>query len=262
MNAGRPPRTLAFMDGILRVAPEPAPGALFIELPFHPELPGDPPRAILSLKAAGDMKYEPSAEGPGRASIRRSLGIAPGALRGIRLLHSRDAFWAEEDSSQGGDGLLTRDRGLVPSVTVADCMPIYLYDAASGAFGLLHSGWKGTGIVVRALERLRGGREGEGMDSLGVILGPAIGGECYEVDEERAAVFEAEFGPEAVLRGGGRPRLSLLGANLALLRKKGVRHITVIDSCTRCSPFLGSYRREGSASFTRMIALAGYFPGP
>jgi hypothetical protein len=29
---------------------------------------------------------------------------------------------------------------------VADCLPIFVYDRRGGAFALLHSGWKGTGI--------------------------------------------------------------------------------------------------------------------
>ena len=31
-------------------------------------------------------------------------------------------------------------------------MPLYLYDPVTGVFGIVHSGWKGTGIVVDAIE--------------------------------------------------------------------------------------------------------------
>ena len=47
--------------------------------------------------------------------------------------------------------MITKNPSLMPVVTVADCMPLYLYDSVSGVFGVVHSGWKGTGIIGEAL---------------------------------------------------------------------------------------------------------------
>jgi YfiH family protein len=175
------------------------------------------------------------------------------------------------------------------SVTVADCLPVYLYDTASGAFALVHSGWKGTGIVLRALELMAElGRSKP--EAVAAVLGPCISVCCYKVDPERAAAFEKEFGgnfsglevaagKEATgleaaaaaylgpvsrreeTKGGPAWYLDLKAANVRLLAGAGVRNIAVCEDCTFTDARLGSFRREGpqNGSYTRMLALAGYF---
>jgi copper oxidase (laccase) domain-containing protein len=138
-------------------------------------------------------------------------------------------------------------------------MPIFVYDPDSGAYGLLHSGWKGTGILAEAIGlmgRLYGSRPG----NLSVTFGPCIGSCCYVVDEERARAFESEFGSAAVDRPDGRPRLNLVEANRALADALGVVDPAIAGSCTCCDGRFGSFRRQGPSSFTRMAVAIGY-PG-
>jgi YfiH family protein len=154
-------------------------------------------------------------------------------------------------------------------VTVADCLPVFLYDTGSGAFGLLHSGWRGTGIVLSALALMKE-RWHTRPEALAAVLGPCIGVCCYQVDGERAAAFEGEFGgggpyplgpvTERRVQAEGNPRryLNLRAANARLLAAAGVRHIAVCGDCTFTDERLGSYRREGR-DYTRMAALTGYF---
>jgi polyphenol oxidase len=149
-----------------------------------------------------------------------------------------------------------RDPSLAAAVTVADCMPIWLLDRRSGAFGILHSGWRGTGILgvaMRAIAR----RFGSDPGSISVILGPAIGCCCYAVGEERAEAFAAEHGEGSVSRSGGRWRLDLRAANISIAERAGAGSLLSIEACTSCDPRLGSYRRQGPDSFTRMLAVCG-----
>lgn len=151
--------------------------------------------------------------------------------------------------------MLTADRDLPLAVTVADCMPIFLSDRAGGAHGILHSGWKGTGIVAVALDLMHS-RWGTEPADLEVVLGPCIGACCYRVDEARAEAFAAQWGEAAVRIGGdGAPHLDLRAANITLLQQRGVERITVVSDCTACSEILGSFRREGAQRFTRMLAV-------
>ena len=83
----------------------------------------------------------------------------------------------------GADGLLTVEPGVLLSVYVADCGPVWLADRGSGAVGLVHSGRAGTagGIVGRAIGRMV--REfGTRPEELVVVLGPCIRPPHYEVD--------------------------------------------------------------------------------
>jgi len=194
-----------------------------------------------------------------REAFLRSLGFDPSRVLGLHLVHSRRVHFADrvgEAQAEGADGLLLQDASLAASITVADCMPIWLLDSDSGAFGLLHSGWRGTGILAAAVHELRR-RFGSRAASMAAILGPAIGPCCYDVPEERALAFASEFGEACVSRLGASWRLDLRAANIALAEGLGLGALLSVEACTSCDARLGSYRRQGPASFTRMLALCG-----
>lgn len=255
------------------------------------------PLALLSLRPAGSLRYQAPGANPLREGFFRGLGIRPGRVVGVELHHSRRVLFLDPpfasaegegaferdglalagldpgalegdarcegdggpEAAPGVDGLVTRDPALLPCVTVADCMPLWLLDRGSGAFGVLHSGWKGTGILAAALRGM-GKRFGTEPGRLALILGPAIGPCCYAVPPARAEYFAREFGEEAVERDGASARLDLRKANIALARSLGVGALLSIEACSSCDPRLGSFRREGAAAFTRMVALAGHLP--
>lgn len=233
------------------------------------------PEAILSERSAGDMAYRRGQPNAARDRFFGAIGAPPGAVLAVELKHTRSVILydgsrpfpelAEEAAARGGaDGIISARGDVAVSVTVADCMPIFLYDRGSGAFGVLHSGWKGTGILRVALD-LMTSRLGTRPADLSVILGPAIGACCYTVDEARARAFAAEFGDRAVSMqakeqgGAHRYALDLAEANRMLAAQLGIGALRDETDCTFCSPELGSFRREGAAAFTRMVAVCGYF---
>jgi YfiH family protein len=222
----------------------------------------------ISSRAAGDMRHS----GGNRERFFRSLGLEPDRVRSCAQIHSRIVLEADDSfvNQSKADGMTARDRGIVLAVTVADCLPVFLYDTETGAYALLHSGWKGTGIVLRALSMMAE-RWGTRPSSVAALLGPCIRPCCYYVDEGRAAAFEAEFGGSVggypvgdyplgpvVSRNGGRPALDLQAANARLLAGAGVRNLSYCVDCTFTDERLGSFRREGQ-SYTRMLAVLGYF---
>ncbi len=242
-----------------------APGNDFFSLPLSDAAAdGKPvPSLFLSSRSAGSMTYEPSAGNPVRDSWIRARGFDPGGVLAVTLAHSRIVRTAAVPGELQGveaDGILTANRGSCAVVTVADCMPIFLYDPGSGAFGVLHSGWKGTGILERAFEVLKSEWGANPRDVL-VTFGPCIGSCCYPVGDERARVFSDEFGPEAVTVIDGTPRLDLLAANLALARRCGAHSVRYAETCTSCDGRLGSFRRQGAQAFTRMAAAIGFPSG-
>jgi polyphenol oxidase len=229
------------------------------------------PRALLSLASAGSMRFLGPRGNPERTRLFGELGLEEERTLALELAHSRNVVFPEgaadferlADQARldgGADGIVLRDPGLVATVTVADCMPIWILDRSSGAFGVLHSGWKGTGILARAVEELER-RFGTCPESVSVILGPAIGPCCYDVPGQRAEAFGAEFGPASIARRGGRPYLDLLSANLAIAERLGLGSALAIEACTFCDPRFGSYRRQGPGAFTRMLAACGHFGG-
>ncbi len=92
----------------------------------------------------------------------------------LNQVHSRDVYNTDEltDIKTAGDGLFTNSRNNVLAVTIADCMPVFFSSRKSGYYGILHSGWKGTGISLEAVRKIQM-LTGEGVNDFEFILGPA-----------------------------------------------------------------------------------------
>ena len=105
------------------------------------------------------------------------------------------------------DGLVTAEPGVVLAVLTADCAPVLLADPAAGVVGAVHAGWRGlaAGVVeagVAAMAEL-----GADPAACTGLVGPAVGGCCYEVGPDvRAAVGDRYPAALATTRDG-RPAL-------------------------------------------------------
>ena len=131
------------------------------------------------------------------------------------------------------DALITAEPDLCLSVAVADCVPVAL--VGEREVGMVHSGWRGTlaGVSGKAAREL----EGAGIHA---YIGPSIRRCCYEVSEELAAEFAAEFGDGVV---SGR-YLSLQKAIRIDLEAAGVE-VHDLGLCSGCRPDLFySHRME------------------
>lgn len=146
------------------------------------------------------------------------------------------------------DGLVTRSAGLLLASTAADCVPVYLHCRTTGLVGLAHAGWRGVagGILGAAVGAMVA--EGAVVDDMEVHLGPAICGDCYEVDRP---VLEALGLP------GDRARVDLRGLLVGQAREAGVPGTTASTHCTRCDASrLHSHRGSGGQA-GRMAAFIG-----
>ncbi len=245
---------------------------MFVEIPLgNAAAPSSaqgrrPVRAGISLLKAGDMSPWRADSVPRRQALLHGIGWPDWGVYAVHQAHTLKVERVSgrapsELASLTADGLICEYGERLLTVTVADCLSIFIVDPLSGAFGIVHSGWKGTGIVREAIRRMRV-ELGVGPERLAVSIGPGIGPCCYGVSRERFEEFRSRFGETAVSReGGDEHRLDLRRANVALLEEAGVTDITVISDCTSCGRGFGSFRREGPAAFTRMMAFIGPFGG-
>ena len=159
------------------------------------------------------------------------------------------------------DALVTSVPDVLLVVTVADCLPVVLYDYRRTVIGLVHAGWKGTAerITENAI-RLMMQEFQTSPPHFVVYLGPSAGVCCYEVGPEVAKQF-----PERVVeRRSGKLYLDLKQANLQQLLSCGVKReqIEISSYCTICRPELfHSYRRDREQS-GRMMAVASLITQP
>lgn len=173
-----------------------------------------------------------------------------------RQVHGTELAWHDGGRGwlvlDGVDGHATSAPGVLLCVTIADCTPVYLLDAATGAMALLHAGWRGASarILDRGI-RLLAGRSGTQVENIVMHCGVGICGECYEVGSE---VFSAFGLPSPA---GGRGRLDVRGELVSQGRALGIRSISTSPWCSgHEGDRFHSHRRSGGAD-GRMIAYLG-----
>ncbi len=139
------------------------------------------------------------------------------------------------------DGLLTDEPGVYLATFFADCVPLYFVDVKRRAIALAHSGWRGTvARMGRCVVEKMGEVYGTDPADLVAAVGPSICQDCYEVSEDVADAFAAEFQrpgqKREILRekGGGKYQLDLWRANEIVLTEAGILpdRIQVTDLCT------------------------------
>jgi len=159
------------------------------------------------------------------------------------------------------DGLVAVTGGLVVGVVTADCVPVLLLDRARRAVAAVHAGWRGAahGVLRSGVERLQH-EAGSDAASIEAVIGPAIGGCCYEVGVEVRDAFEAASpGVTASVwtPHGDRLLLDLRRAVSLLLGGLGVRQVAQAGPCTRCGSGYYSYRRDGAGA-GRQLSFIGW----
>ncbi len=157
---------------------------------------------------------------------------------------------------EGLDGHATDSAGTLLTVTIADCIPVYLIDPVHRAVALLHAGWRGTaaGILAAGLRALSAEA---GTRSADVVMHAGVGicGRCYEVGRE--VVTGVGLTPDRAGPWHVDLRERLLGQAHAL----GIGEATRSDWCTAHDrPTFYSHRASGGTD-GRMVAYLGY-PSP
>ena len=196
-----------------------------------------------------------------RNRIYSALGINGDRVAALHQVHSKkvlnaDAVKGKPAGGIMGDGLISGDNSIILSVTVADCLPVFLLDKKNCFFGLLHSGRRGTGIVLNAVKMMEK-MLGSVKEDIAVLLGPGIGVCCYEVSEDLYLRFKNSYGETSAVKRNAKYFIDLREANINILKNIGIEDIGVIDDCTSCNKDLHSFRRDGKEKFGTMAALIG-----
>jgi YfiH family protein len=185
-----------------------------------------------------------------RHTLCRAAGLNEKRLVIPRQAHT-DRFRINETPFEGdADAVILTEPGIAAFIQVADCVPIILYAPDRHAGDVIHAGWRGTAQTITQktaawlIENAQAAPE-----QLQAVIGPSIGGCCYEVSPEvsEAVGRTLQGQPEsdyAVLQDNGKPRIDLKQVNRLQLNALGIRQVEILDACTRCeTEHLWSYRR-------------------
>jgi YfiH family protein len=226
--------------------------------------------ATISTKTDGNCYFAPTGDAAtdkttpmNRATFLAKLGIPCDRVVSAGLVHGAKAYRATTADDgivvPGVDALFAQSRDLFLSITVADCLPLFLFDPETKTFGLIHAGWRGlvAGIIpntIHAMTRAIGVRG----ENLLVGIGPGIGVCHFEVKNDVAAQF-AEF-PDAGLHGDGATFIDLRAVARTQLLALGVKadHLEISAECTydKKDKYL-SWRRDKPAFKETMMAVIG-----
>lgn len=151
-----------------------------------------------------------------------------------------------------GDGLTTDHRGLLISVSTADCVPVLFFDPVRRAVSAVHAGWRGThlNISAKAVGAMQSNYGSKPKDILAGI-GPSIGPCCFEVGRDVWEKLERgyPYGKQVIVHGKGEKAWTdLPQLNRLQLMEAGLRPEKIHDTglCTACYPNLFySFRRDG-----------------
>jgi YfiH family protein len=188
---------------------------------------------------------------------RAFRGVMPGfhAVALGNQVHGAEVMALEEGRGwvqvEGIDGWATTSPGILLTVTLADCIPVYLVVPGRGV-ALLHAGWRGTaaGILARGLRRLTG--------SLGALpgdivmhCGVGICGNCYEVGSE---VVQGCGLPAA---GPGPWHVDLRERLIEQARELGIDQVSASTWCSAHDHSLFYSHRASKGIDGRMVAYLG-----
>lgn len=171
---------------------------------------------------------------------------------------------SERDIIADTDALVTDVVDLPLVVTLADCVPVVLYDPVNHAVGLAHAGWGGT--VRRISSRtvaIMGERYGTRPQNLVAAVGPSIAPGDYEVGENVITQATDAYGAGAgrILREltTDKARFDLWEANAVDLEDAGLARAQIeiagISTAAALDMFY-SYRVEGvTGRFVTAVSL-------
>ena len=173
------------------------------------------------------------------------LGSDPEHLVSASQIHSTDIRIVDMSDAgthfSGVDGFITSERGVVISISVADCTPILMEDRQCGVIAALHAGWRGTvaGIAEKGVNMMTS--LGCHSENIQVAIGPCIHSCCYEVGEDFydnvSCARGKRFADKYVIRDKNLVlRADITSMNAEILLDAGIlpENISISSRCTCC----------------------------
>jgi len=198
------------------------------------------------------------------ADVARAVGVEPAELVRVHQVHGANVVVRRRTAAgrrawsalPDADIIVSDDPSAALAVQTADCVPLLIADARTGAVAAAHAGWRGLaggvpGAAVRALADAFGSRAAD----LVAAIGPSISAQNYEVDGAVRGAFAAARHGDASIRewfldgkraahwqfdgwASARDQLASAGVPFDQIYSAGI--------CTAAHPeLLCSYRRDG-----------------
>ena len=159
----------------------------------------------------------------------------------------------------GFDGLITNENNLYLTITVADCLPIYIYDFKKKIIGIVHAGWQGVrqNIIKSAVVSMKENFNSNPSDIF-IHIGVHLQKCHFEIKNDVLKKFKQH--KNAIIKKDGKIFIDLsLIVKIQLLEQKILKkNISISDECVAClKNRYFSYRRDKPKNIKAMIAHIG-----
>jgi hypothetical protein len=186
------------------------------------------------------------------------------SLGQIHSVNVADYYSTDEDrliKIDDTDGVVTADKNIALIIRTADCVPIIFCDKDKGIIGISHQGWRGSlkrlpqKMISKMIEK------GAQKETIKVIIGPAIGSCCYDINDDRYYSFLEEFNgysEKIFYTRKAKKHVSLSLLNYLLLIESGIdkKNIDFFPFCTSCDKKrFFSYRRDDKRDYGEMLSF-------
>lgn len=155
---------------------------------------GVSPAPFASLNLGVNTADHPDNVAENRRRFLAAIGAETLDVAASHQVHGTEVLYTTTAGRfDGYDALITDRPGLLIGVTVADCVPILVYDREHQAVAAIHAGWRGTvgGIVAKTLAVMHE-RFGTVAGQCYAYVGTCIDESSFEVGPEVADQFAPE----------------------------------------------------------------------
>lgn len=189
-----------------------------------------------------------------------ALGIGEKQVSFQKQTHSTKSNMVSEPSFfDDSDALYTNRRNNFLALSLADCIPVFLYEPDKKIVVAIHSGWRGTlnKITTVTIEKIISELSIQ-PEKLIAYIGPGISFDNFEVGKDVSDLFEDDVKKKV----DGKYFIDLKKHNYLQLINLGVRNenIEISPYCTfNEKDLFHSYRRDNNKS-GRMLGVIGLRP--
>ncbi|MDR3559617.1 MAG: peptidoglycan editing factor PgeF [Candidatus Pacebacteria bacterium] len=218
--------------------------------------------AVMSEKKDGSMKLFDNSDlnAENRKQFFESVGIKNENVVAAEVVHGNGIAIINNTAEKiisGADGLVSQNRNIFLSITVADCVPVYICEEKNEIIAIAHCGWRSIvkNIIPKLLEKIRalGGQ----AENLKITLGPALGPCHFEIQKDILAEFKNY--PESVVRKDGKIFVDMKKIIWRQLEEAGAKPENIKDEsvCVFESERYFSFRRDKPEKVEAMVAIIG-----
>jgi len=217
---------------------------------------------VLSEKREGTMKLSAQKAERNRRIFFGKLNIDPGNVISAGLDHGNNVEIVTGENKgivKNTDALLTSEKNLFLSITVADCLPIFIFDPSKKAIGLVHGGWKSlAGKILNSVIVEMKKNFNSNPEKILAGIGPGISDCHFQVKKDLLKKFNS-FLKDCLIEREGKSFLDLKKIAKIQLMEKGLqeKNIEINPECTFClSNKYFSFRRDKSGKEVENVMMA------